>query len=168
MPLLLAGAAAVWSSACRGEEGSKTGSHVASEVKDDDVEEEAEEPATLADLPPATRAAILGVAGSNAIEEVEKLLHRGSAVYEAEFRKGGVEHSVLVDAAGEILEIRDVVPTARLPAAVRAAVERELPGGVIEEAEAVHAADVDEPARFEIEVKLGGRTRRLTVPSSRP
>ena len=143
------------------------GSVAASERKDDDAEEEGEEPAALADLPRAAREAVLREAGRNAIEEVEKHRSRDGTVYEAEFRVGGVEHSVRVSAAGEVLERRREVPAARLPAAVRAAAQRALPGGVIEEAEAVLGGS-GAPERYELEVKVGGRTRRLTVPATNP
>lgn len=169
--LLLASTAALAAWACEGNHSrsAATPGAAATEAEDDDAEEEEEEePASLAVLPPAARAVVLRLAGSSAIEEVETHSRGGVTTYEAEFRTGGQEQSVLVSASGELLEVRKVVPAAGLPAEVRAAVQRALPGGVIEEAEAVHAAGADAPARYDIEVTRGRRTRRLTVSSSPP
>ncbi len=128
-----------------------------------DEDDEREEPASLADLPPPVQEAIRRVAGPSPIREVEKVTKAGVSTYEAEYRADGVEHSVKVSAAGEVLEVEKEVPPASLPAEVQAAVLKRLPGGRIREAEAVYVGGAASPTYYEVEVKAGGVKRELRV-----
>lgn len=150
-----------------GEPADRTQAAAASPARTDeeerDEDDKGEEPASLADLPPVVREAIRRVAGPSAIQEVEKATKAGVTTYEAEYRVDGVEHSVRVSAAGEVLEVEKEVPPARLPAEVRAAVHKRVPGGVIREVEAVYVGGGASLTYYQIEVKDGPRKRELKV-----
>jgi uncharacterized membrane protein YkoI len=133
------------------------------EERDEQEQEEEAAAVSLAKLPPAVREAIRRVAGPNAIKEVEKETRAGVTTYEAEYRANGVEHSVTVSATGEVLEVEKEVAPARLPAEVRAALEKRFPGGVIREAEAVYVGEAASPTYYEVEVKDGLHTRELKL-----
>ena len=83
----------------------------------------------------------------------------GKVVYEIESRDGATRRDLIYDLAGRNLETEEVIPAASVPAAVRAAVERDVKGATIAGAERVTRETV---ILYEVRVRAGGRTRFLT------
>lgn len=78
---------------------------------------------TLASIPSAASAALQRAAGDAKIEEVE----REGDLYEASWHVDGLEHEAAVTAAGELIEREEEVPSAQVPAVVRAIAIAKLP-----------------------------------------
>lgn len=75
------------------------------------------------------------------------------AAYEAGFKVGQTEHSVLISASGTVLETETEIAPADLPASVRTYVAEHFPGKKIEEA----ARITDSKNTVTYEVEIDGR-----------
>ncbi len=83
---------------------------------------------TLDRLPKAAKEALLELAGKNPITGVEIENERGVQVYEASWNAGGHEVEAEVTGDGALMGMEESVTAEEVPEAVRAAVERALPG----------------------------------------
>ena len=94
-----------------------------------------------------------------------KILHvsrerrEGKVVYEIESQDGPTRRDLIYDLAGHTIEIEEMLPSDSVPAAVRAAVERDLKDATILGAERVATGEV---IVYEVQVRKSGRTRILT------
>jgi hypothetical protein len=83
----------------------------------------------------------------------------GKVVYEIESQDGAARRDLIYDLAGQTLEIEDVIPADSVPAAVRAALERDMKGATLVGAERVTTGTV---VVYEVQARRNGRTRYLT------
>lgn len=74
-------------------------------------------------IPSAASAALQRAAGDAKIEKIE----REGDLYEASWHVDGLEHEAAVTAAGELVEREEEVPSAQVPAVVRAVAIAKLP-----------------------------------------
>ena len=89
--------------------------------------DESEETIALADVPERVQQAIKRVAGDANVTEVEKEDDHGLTLYEAAWKDGDVEHEVVVNATGAVMETEQVVNAKQVPKAVRDAAAKHLP-----------------------------------------
>jgi uncharacterized membrane protein YkoI len=118
----------------------------------------AEEKVNLDQLPAAAAKTLKEQAGEAKITNVSKEKENGHVVYEASFTKKGRAHDVTVDEKGKLVSDEEVVPVAEAPAAVRAAIEREFPGGKIQKFERIK-----EGAKTSYEVLVSGKNKREEI-----
>jgi Putative beta-lactamase-inhibitor-like, PepSY-like len=83
----------------------------------------------------------------------------GKIVYEIESRDGSTRRDLLYDPAGQVIEIEEMIPADSVPAAVRAALVRDVPGSALVGAERVTRGAV---VLFEVHAKKNGRSQYLT------
>ncbi len=123
----------------------------------EEEEEEGEQRIPLADAPEAVQAAIAAAAGDVAISEITREEEDGTVVFEAEWTAGGVQNSVEVSEAGDLLERERSVAAEALPAAVIDQIHAQFPGAQIDEAEAV------EIHLYEVEIEHASGEAELTI-----
>lgn len=114
-----------------------------------------DEKVSLDQVPAAARRALEMQAGGAKFTEIEREVEHGVTVYEAEWIDHGTEHEVSVSADGELLEIEEIVPVEKVPAAVREAIAKHLGAGtkvVIEKTTVVY---------YEVEAKVDGKEKEL-------
>lgn len=111
-------------------------------------------------LPPAIAAAFRQAYAGARILNVSRERREGKVVYEIESQDGPTRRDLIYDLTGQVLEIEEVIPADSVPAAVRAALERDLPGATLVGAERVTRGTV---ILYEVEArKGGGKSRYLT------
>ncbi|HMA40469.1 MAG TPA: PepSY-like domain-containing protein [Gemmatimonadales bacterium] len=93
------------------------------------------------------------------ILNVSRERRAGKVVYEIESQDGPTRRDLIYDLAGRNLETEEVIPADSVPAEVRAAVQRDVAGGTIVNAERVTREKV---ILYEVGVRHGGKTRYLT------
>lgn len=93
------------------------------------------------------------------ILNVSRERRAGKVVYEIESQDGPTRRDLIYDLAGRNLEIEEIIPADSVPAVVRAAVQRDVAGGTIVNAERVTREMV---ILYELGVRHGGKTRYLT------
>ncbi|HVP09558.1 MAG TPA: hypothetical protein VMV94_00025 [Phycisphaerae bacterium] len=76
-------------------------------------------------VPPPALTLIKKLAGTAKIEEFEQSTKQGAKVYEAEWKTPDGKMEVVVSEAGDLLATEEVVPADKVPAAVKAAAEKE-------------------------------------------
>lgn len=111
----------------------------------------------LDQVPAAARRALEIQAGGAKFTEIEREVEHGVTVYEAEWTDHGMEHEASVSADGELLEIEEVVPMDKAPAAVREAITKQFGAGakvVIEKTMVVY---------YEVETKVDGKEKELYI-----
>ena len=99
--------------------------------------EGAEEKVSLEEIPAAAAKTLKEQAGGEKIKSLSKEKDEGKTVYEASFSKKGRAHDVTVDEKGKLISDEEVIPLAEAPDAVRAAIEKEHPGGKVDKIEKI-------------------------------
>jgi hypothetical protein len=97
----------------KGEKGEKKG------------KEEKERVIKESEVPPAVMAAFKKVAGTAKIDKFEEEMEHGHKYFEASFTTPDGKTDVLVSESGEVIEIEEGIPAGKVPAAVKAAAEKE-------------------------------------------
>ncbi len=120
-------------------------------------EEDDEDDLTIDQVPEPARAALLELAGGAKIVKAEHEREHGVLVYEAEWVKNGTKHEAAVTADGTLIEIEEIIPVDRAPAAVRAAITKHFGGNakVVVEKKMIVV--------YEVEVRIDGKERELLV-----
>lgn len=117
-------------------------------------------PAAVQDsLPTAIATAFRQAYPAAKILNISRERRQGKVVYEIESRDGPTRRDLIYDLTGHTLEIEEVIPTDSVPAAVHAAVARDVAGGRLVGAERVMR---DSIILYEVEVRVGTRSRFLT------
>jgi len=128
----------------------------------DDDEDGDQETITLADTPQAVQDAVASYTTPDKVKEVERETEDGVTVYEIAYASDNGEASVLLSAAGELIETEHEVGEATLPAAVREALAGRFKDAKVVEADAVTLR------YFEVKVKVGDAVREVKIlPSGR-
>lgn len=97
------------------------GTVLAREVEDED---DNEDDITFDQIPAPARMALQQLAGGAKILKAEREKEHGALVYEAEWSVNGASHEAAVTAEGALLEIEEIIPVEKAPAAVRAAIAK--------------------------------------------
>jgi hypothetical protein len=93
------------------------------------------------------------------ILNVAREMRDGKVIYEIESQDGPTRRDLIYNPEGHTLEIEDILPADSVPASLRAAVERDLPGATILGGERITTGAV---IVYEVEVRKSGRTQILT------
>lgn len=101
------------------------------------AEKSTEEKVSIEKIPAAAAKALKEHAGDAKITNLSKEKEEGKTVYEATYTKKSRVHDVTVNEAGKLLSDEEVVPVSEAPEAVRAAIEKEAPGGKIQKFERI-------------------------------
>jgi hypothetical protein len=110
-------------------------------------------------LPPAVATAFSQFYPGAKILNVSRERRDGKVVYEIESQDGAARRDLIYDLEGHALEIEDIIPADSVPAAVRAALERDMKGATLVGAERVTTGTV---VVYEVQARKGGRSRFLT------
>lgn len=128
----------------------------------DDDEDGDQETIALADTPQAVQDAVASYTTPDQVKEVECETEDGVTVYEIAYATADGEASVVLSAAGELIETEHAVGEATLPAAVREALAGRYKDAKVVEADAVTLR------YFEVKVKVGDNVREVKIlPSGR-
>lgn len=111
----------------------------------------------LADTPAAVRETVVRVIGKGELDDLKKKFHLGKFVYEAEYLLEGVEHSLVVDEGGHVLQEAVEIKIDAAPAPVLAAARQKYPNGKITEVDRVTA---DGKTFYEVSVDLSDDEER--------
>ena len=89
-------------------------------------------PARLNDLPAAVRKTVERQKGAANILRLEKFEREGSQIYELELSGGGsASKTVLIDAAGKVLEIKEAIKLGGVSKAAKAVIDSSVGDGTI-------------------------------------
>lgn len=116
----------------------------------------------LKDLPPAVQAAVLEQAKDVKVYSLSVEEEDGKASYEFESEVNGFSRDVRIDPSGVVVEVEEEIDPARLPEAVRRAVEGAAGGGTIRKVEAITK---DGATEYEVVIKGGRGKSKLLVSS---
>jgi uncharacterized membrane protein YkoI len=97
----------------------------------------AEKKVKMQDLPPAVQQAVKEQTKTAALLGLTQEVENGKTVYEAETKVNGRGRDVTIDSSGAVLEVEEEVTLDSIPAAARAAIEKEAAGGKITKVETV-------------------------------
>ena len=108
-------------------------------------------------MPEPARKALLELAGGAKIIEVERDREHGVLVYEAKWVKNGTQHEAAVTAEGALLELEEIIPVEKAPAAVQAAIAKHFPANakVVVEKKTIIV--------YEAEARIDGKEKELLV-----
>ncbi len=109
-------------------------------------------------LPTAVATAFHQAYPNAKILNVAREIRDGKVIYEIESQDGPMRRDLIYGLAGNTIEIEDILPADSVPAPLRAAVERDLPGATILGGERIRTGDV---IVYEVSVRKGGRTQIL-------
>jgi uncharacterized membrane protein YkoI len=122
-----------------------------------ETEQDDEDDLTIEQVPEPARAALLELAAGGKIIEAERDREHGVIVYEAAWVKDGTEHEAAVTVDGALLELEEIIPAAKAPKAVQAAIAQHFgPNAevVVEKTMIVV---------YEVEAKTDGRDKELII-----
>lgn len=115
----------------------------------------------LKDLPEAVRKTVLEQSRGGKIVALDMDAENGKTVYEAEIAHGAARKDIEIDDAGAVIEAKETVKFAELPAAVKTGLVKAAGKGKIKEVEAVSKNGV--VTAYEAEVRAGGKTSGVKV-----
>jgi hypothetical protein len=119
----------------------------------------AEKALTLKDLPPAARKSAEEIIGDAKVLGVRAETREGQKRFVVETAVGTRRLDLQVDEQGRVLEIREELALAAVPAAPRAALERE---GTVRK---VHSVMLKTGITYEAQVESGGKLKQVVVGS---
>ena len=119
-----------------------------------------EEKIAMTDAPAAVQAAVKKVVGDNKVEGFSREVEDGKTTFEAEFKVGGVDHSVTVAEDGKVIEEEAEVALDALPKAVTEAIMKAEPNGKMKEAAKVTA---DGKSCFEVDLMVDAVKHEIKV-----
>lgn len=97
----------------------------------------AEKKVKMQDLPPAVQQTVKAATKNATLVGLAQEVENGKTVYEAETKVNGRGRDVTIDSSGAVLEVEEEVALESIPAAARAAIEKEAAGGKIAKIETV-------------------------------
>lgn len=112
-------------------------------------------------LPPAVEKTVSGFAANARVRGFTEERENGQTFYEAELLIDGRSRDVLMDAAGNIVEVEEQVPIDRLPPAVKAALVARAGKGRILNVESI--AKPDKIVAYEAHVSTHGKRSEIQV-----
>ena len=120
----------------------------------------AEKKVTMAQLPAAVQQTIKDRVQGGTIRSLAMEEDNGKTVYEAELTIGGRNTDLSIDAQGKVLEAELATTLDKIPAAARAAIEKQAGAGKVMTVE-----EVTEEGKtlYEAEINKGGKTSEVRV-----
>ena len=97
----------------------------------------AEKKVKMQDLPPAVQAAVKEQTKSSTLIGLTREVEDGKTFYEAETKVDGHGRDVLFDTAGAVVSIEEEVALDNIPAAAKAAIDKQASGGKVTKVETV-------------------------------
>ncbi len=119
-----------------------------------------DEEADLNDLPAAVQKTAHEQIGTSKVEEVEDTFEEGQHATEVEYREAGKKMAVVIARDGTLIQKEYRMSPSDAPEVIKAAVTAQFPGATISHIKEVERKDAK---FFEISVKSGGKTHRLTL-----
>ena len=124
--------------------------------------EETRQAVKLAELPSAVReSAKRQQAGGNLLR-LEKIVREGVSIYELEFSNGAARKIVVMEAAGKVLEIRQLVKLTEVSKAARAVIESSVGKGKFISLESVKT-EAGIVAAYQVQFEVEGKKSLLRV-----
>jgi hypothetical protein len=123
----------------------------------------ADEEADLNDLPAAVQKTAHEQVGTSKVEEVEDTFEEGQHATEVEYREDGKKMAVVIAKDGTLIQKEYRMSPSDAPDAIKSAVSAQFPGGTISHIKEVERTNAK---FFEVSVKAGGKTHRLTLDES--
>jgi hypothetical protein len=120
----------------------------------------AEKKIQMKDLPPAVQQAVQDQTKGAEIKGFSKETENGRTEYEVETMVDGKSRDLTLDAKGTVVEVEQEVTLESLPAAARAAIEKQATGGKIVKVETVTRGAV---TTYEGTYSKGGKTHEVGV-----
>jgi len=104
--------------------------------------EEGERSVKQAEVPAAALAGLKKIAGNASITEFAEEVEHGHKFYEGSWKGPDGKVDTLVTEAGDVVEIEESLPSAKIPAAVRAAAEKEAGQGATFERKTLYLYEI--------------------------
>jgi hypothetical protein len=123
----------------------------------------ADEEADLNDLPAAVQKTAHEQIGTSKVEEVEDTFERGQHATEVEYRENGKKMAVVIAKDGTLIQKEYRMSPADAPDVIKTAVSAQFPAGTISHIKEVERTNAK---FFEVSVKAGGKSHRLTLDES--
>jgi alpha-tubulin suppressor-like RCC1 family protein len=117
--------------------------------------------ANLGKAPAAVQATVKKELGKRMLEEFDKEIAGGKLEYEAGYAENGVDHAVIIDATGKVIQREADIEIDKLPPAVAEAIKKAHPDGKVTEAATASSAQVKE--FYDVDVKVGTNTHSMDV-----
>ncbi len=130
------------------------------EEAEDATEPPAKAGPDLTVLPPAVLGAFRKAYPDALVRDVSKETRQGAAFYRVRSIDAGMDRDLLYAADGKAVEVREMVPPAALPAAVKSALFKTFPGVKILKAERLARAGL---VTYALRLEAGGRTRDVAM-----
>ena len=126
----------------------------------------AEKKVKMEDLPPAVQQAIKDNTKDSTLVGIAKDVENGKTEYEAETKVNGHGKDITFDESGKLLAVEEEVSLDSLPAAAKAAIEKQAAGAKIKKVEKITAG---EKIIFEAGlVKNGKKSEVIVAPDGSP
>lgn len=120
----------------------------------------AEKAVKMRDLPEAVRKTVQQQTQGAEVKGLSKETEHGKIFYEVETRVNGHGRDVLIDPAGQVVEVEEEVALDSIPAPARAAIEKKAAGGKIKKVETVTKGG---EVTYEAAVVKAGKTSEIVV-----
>ncbi len=121
---------------------------------------EKEEKTTIDKVPAAVKAAIEKATTGGTVKEIEKKQHDGKVVYEIDYVKDGEEKAIQVVADGTIVKTEEKTTIDKVPAVVRAAIEKATTGGKVKE---IEKEQYDGKVVYDVDYVKDGEEKEINV-----
>lgn len=119
------------------------------------------------DLPPAAQKTVAAQSQGATIKGFAEETENGKTLYEVELMVKGHSKTLMVDAAGSIVETEEQIPIQSLPAAVRQSLLAKAGDGTITRVESI--TKHNQVVAYEAQVETAGKRREVQVgPDGKP
>ncbi len=115
----------------------------------------------MKDCPPAVQKTIQEQSQGAAIRGISKETDKGKTVYELELMVNGHSKDMLIDTAGNVIEVEEQMAINQLPAPVRTEIERQAGKGKITKLESLSKGGA--VVAYEAVIKTGAKSREVKV-----
>ncbi len=120
----------------------------------------AEKKVKMSELPPAVQQTVKEQTKNATLVGLSKETEGGKTTYEAETKVNGRTRDIEIDAAGVVIDIEEEVPLDSIPAAAKAAIEKQVAGGKIRKVETVTKGNT---LTYEAAVTINGKKSEIAV-----
>ena len=120
------------------------------------------QPVRLADLPAPVRKTVMQQKGDAGILRLEKFAQEGNQIYELELRGRGAGKTVLIDATGKVLEVKQPIKLSEVSPAAKAIIESSVGPGTIRTLQSVKIGS-GIIAAYEVKFTRDGKQLQLRI-----
>ena len=121
---------------------------------------EKEEQTTIDKVPAVVKAAIEKATAGGKVKEIEKEQYDGKVVYEVDYVKDGKEKEIQVAEDGTIVKTEEKTTIDKVPAVVKAAIEKATAGGKVKE---IEKEQYDGKVVYEVDYVKDGEEKEIQV-----